>query len=60
MCAPVDKFKRREIFIKLFPSGECVPAPGGEAERKGSPGAGRLIKREWMARGKIRISVGGY
>lgn len=56
----MDKLKRREIFIKLFPSCECALVRGGDAERKSSPEAGCAIKREWIAWGKIGISVGGY
>lgn len=55
----MDKLKRREIFLKPRAC-ECVPVRGGDSERKSSPEAGCVIKREWIAWGKIGISVGGY
>lgn len=60
VCTPVDELKRRETFIKPSRACECAPARGGDAERKSSPEAGCVIKREWIAWGKIGMSVGGY
>lgn len=56
----MDELKRRETFIKPSRACECAPARGGDAERKSSPEAGCVIKREWIAWGKIGMSVGGY
>lgn len=50
---PVDKLKRREMFIKLFLACECVLVRGGDAERKSSPEAGCVIKGNGLPGGRL-------